>query len=191
MTDFVLHLMRHGAPQRPGLMLGHLDEPPLASGVAACVERAGALAFKQIRCSDLARALLPAREIAGQCGLAAHIDPRWRELDFGAWDGMAPQQLPNDALARFWDAPDAFPPPGGEMWSVLVRRVGEALAHIREDCLVVAHGGSIRAAVSYLTGLDHRGVWAFDLPYCALISLRVWPGGKSAGQIIALETDAP
>ena len=191
MTSFMLHLMRHGAPQRPGLMLGHLDEPPLACGITACLERARAVACKQVRCSDLARSWLPAREISAQRGLAAQIDPRWREFDFGAWDGQPPQQVHSDALARFWDDPDAYPPPQGETWSALVSRVGEALADIRDNCLVVAHGGSIRAAVSCLTGLDHRGVWAFDLPYGALLSLRVWPGSKSAGQVIALETTAP
>ncbi|AIT78915.1 histidine phosphatase family protein [Novosphingobium pentaromativorans] len=191
MKGFVLHLMRHGAPQRPGLMLGHLDEPPLASGVAACAARGAELAFSRICCSDLERAHAPARQIAARRHVPIDMDPRWRELDFGTWDGKAAQHLPADALARFWDDPDSFPPPDGETWSALLQRVGAAVEEMREDSLVLAHGGSIRAAVSYLTGLDHRGVWAFDLPYGALVSLRVWLGGKSAGQIIAIEAPAP
>jgi len=57
--------------------------------------------------------------------------------------------------------------------------------------IVVSHAGAMRAAVSVLTGLDHRGVWAFNLPYGALLSIRVWRGEGSepaSGQIVGLRT---
>jgi alpha-ribazole phosphatase len=54
--------------------------------------------------------------------------------------------------------------------------------------LVVTHGGAIRAALADLCGFDRRQIWAFDLPYAALVSLRIWPGPKRTVQIVGLAT---
>jgi alpha-ribazole phosphatase len=54
--------------------------------------------------------------------------------------------------------------------------------------LVVTHGGAIRAALAELCGLDRRQIWAFDLPYGALVSLRIWPGPTRTVQIVGLAT---
>ena len=42
--------------------------------------------------------------------------------------------------------------------------------------LIVTHAGAIRAALHILCGFGWRQLWAFDLPYGAAVSLRVWPG---------------
>lgn len=186
MPEIALHLMRHGAPVRAGLMLGHTDEAPLAGGVERCVARADGLKIERVVASDRARAVLPAVRIAERSDLLPEFDARWRELSFGEWDGHAPEALPREALARFWQEPDRYPPPSGETWSQLRTRVAAALAGIDRSTLVVAHGGSIRAALSVLLGLDHRQVWAFDLPYGALLSLRLWPGDAPAAQVTGL-----
>ena len=39
-----------------------------------------------------------------------------------------------------------------------------------------------------LFGFGQRQVWAFDLPYAALISLRVWSGTPRSAQIAGLWT---
>ena len=85
------------------------------------------------------------------------------------------------AMLSFYEAHNAVhtePYPG----------VREGLAGLENKSLVVTHAGAMRAAVSVLTGQDHRAVWALDLPYRALLSLRIWPGKPLAGQIIGLET---
>src|SRR5690606_13877057 len=108
----------------------------------------------------------------------------WRELDFGDWDGMASSGGDRDALGRFWADPDANPPPGGERWSSLARRVSTAIANLAPvPTLVVTHGGAMRAALHILCGFDQRQLWEFDLPYSALLSLRVWPGEPTSAQI--------
>lgn len=188
MGEIALHFLRHGATLRPGLMLGHTDDPPLPAGVEQCSERAAGLRVESVVASDLARAVLPAKRIATMLGLVPRFDARWRELNFGHWDGRPQEALPRDALARFWRDPDANPPPAGERWSQVRARVAKALAVLEIDTLVVAHAGSIRAALSVLLNLDHRQVWAIDLPYGALISLRAWPGDVPAAQITGLVT---
>ena len=112
------------------------------------------------------------------------IDPRWRELDFGTWDGCTTAEIDPVALGAFWADPDAAPPPEGERWSALVARVGAALGDLPPgDILVVTHGGAMRAALAHLFAFDQRALWAFDLPYSSLLSLRLWPDGA---QIVGL-----
>lgn len=188
MTGRIVHLLRHGPPERAGLLLGHADVPALAPECPVMSGRVAHLPIARIITSDLRRASVQAAHFARRLGVPLTRDLRWRELDFGAWDGLAPHAADQAALARFWADPDACPPPGGERWSGLCGRVAMALEDIGADTLVVTHAGAMRAALSVLTGLDHRGAWALDLPYRALLTLRVWPGESLAGQVIGLET---
>jgi alpha-ribazole phosphatase len=189
MTSYQLHLLRHGAPERPGLFTGRTDASPDAEGLALCVAKTRDLAFTRVIASDLVRARAPAEEAAAGRGTPLVIDPRWRELDFGDWEGRAAAEIPEADLSRFWSDPELFPPPGGETWSAIRDRVGAALADLPpEDALIIAHGGSIRAALGVLFDFSHTQVWACDLPYAGLISLRVWPGEPRVAQIIGLRT---
>lgn len=188
MTAFALHLLRHGAPALPGRLLGRTDIQPTPDGMAACVDRATDLGVERVVASDLARARRAAEAIAAAASLPLDVDPRWRELDFGDWDGKLPDEIDPAEMARFWDDPDANSPPGGERWSDLVVRVSGAIAALAPvPTLVVTHGGAMRAALHLLCGFDQRQLWAFDLPYGALVSLRVWSGSPRTAQIAGLD----
>src|SRR3546814_7141195 len=96
-------------------------------------------------------------------------------LDFGQWDGKATGDIDSEALGRFWADPDCYPPPGGERWSAFVERVAAGLADLPPaPTLVVTHGGVVRAALHLLCGFGQRQIWTFDLPYAALLTLKVW-----------------
>jgi len=186
-SGFALHLLRHGAPDTPGLLMGRTDGAPTAAGVAACAAQAAGLGVKRILASDLRRSRAAGEAIGAMLGLPLTVDPRWRELDFGDWDGLASSAVDADAFARFWENPDAHPPPGGERWSALVARVAAAIADLAPvPTLVVAHGGSMRAALQILCGFEQRQLWAFDLPYAARLSLQVWPGEPMSAQVVGL-----
>lgn len=187
MTGIELHLLRHGAPETPGLLMGQTDGVPTPAGIAACVEQAAGLAVEALVASDLTRAMRAAEAIGERLELPVTIDRRWRELDFGDWDGLAPSAIDAQALARFWDDPERHAPPGGERWSSLLTRVGAAIAALGgSSTLVVTHGGAMRAALATLCGFPHAQLWAIDLPYGALLSLRIWPGDAPAAQIVGL-----
>lgn len=182
MTAFTLYLMRHGEPELAGRLLGRTDCAVTARGIAACRDHAMDLKVDRIVASDLRRASACAEAI----GKAA-TDPRWRELDFGDWDGLAASAVDPQALAAFWSDPDANPPPGGERWSALTGRVHDAIADLTPvPTLVVTHGGAMRAALSVLCGLDPAGTWAFELPYAAVLALTVWSAAPRSAQIVGL-----
>jgi alpha-ribazole phosphatase len=186
-TAFALHLLRHGAPGTPGLLMGRTDGAPTAEGIAVCAAQADDLGIEHLIATDLRRSRAAGEAIGEAKGLPLAIDPRWRELDFGDWDGQPSSAVDPDALGRFWADPDANPPPGGERWSSLVARVSAAIADLAPaPTLVVTHGGAMRAALHILCGFDQRQLWAFDLPYAALLSLRVWPGEPPSAQIARL-----
>ena len=186
MTGFAVHLMRHGCVEGAGRLLGHTDAPALPEGDAVCLARSKGLAFAQVICSDLARARKVATRIARDRHVPLISDPRWRELDFGAWDALDPKELPGAALQRFWSDPDANPPPNGERWSGIVARVGEAWRDIAADVLILTHAGAIRAVLAHVFGFSHAQCWAIDLPYAAVLSLRIWEGEPRSAQIIGL-----
>ncbi|WP_416194295.1 histidine phosphatase family protein [Sphingomonas mollis] len=183
-TPVAVHLMRHGTPTLTGRLLGRTDCPVTDDGLTACRTAAARLDVEAIHTSDLIRAHACANAAATALTVPVHVDPRWRELDFGEWDGRAPADCDSEALASFWADPDACPPPGGERWSALLARVTEALAQIDRPTLVMTHGGAMRAALAVIGGLDTRQIWAFDLPYACILSLNLWPG--TGGQIIGL-----
>lgn len=188
MSSFVIHLLRHGAPVQSGLLLGHSDMPSSAEGIAACVGQSRSLSFAGLIASDLARAAAPARIIGQEQQLPPILDARWRELDFGQWDGLCATQVDADALATFHADPDRHVPPGGERWSDLKTRIADALHTLTsQDWLIISHGGAMRATLSVLCGFDQAQLWAFDLPYAACLSLRIWDGPRRHAQIIGLK----
>ena len=187
MSSFPLYLLRHGEPEGAGRLIGRTDARPKPAGIAACVDQARDLAAEVLIASDLSRARLAGEAIALASGVPLAIDPRWRELDFGAWDGLAPGDVDGAALARFWDDPDGHAPPGGERWSALVDRVSAAIGDLAaRPTLIVTHAGAMRAALTVLCGLEQRQTWTVDLPYNGLLSLRVWPGAMPTAQIQGL-----
>lgn len=187
MTAFALHLLRHGPPFLPGRLMGRTDCAPTPEGISACREQASGIGIEALVTSDLRRAAQAGAAIAKASGIALSIDPRWRELDFGEWDGKAASEVDAAALSRFWEDPDANPPPGGERWSALTARIGEAIGALEPvTTLVVTHGGAIRAALHPLCGFEQRQLWTFDLPYNVLVSLRVWPGERPSAQITGI-----
>ena len=182
-----LYLLRHGTPEIEGRLLGRTDCEVTDAGIAACIAQAGKLDISRIISSDLRRAARCAEAIAGERPLRHMHDSRWRELDFGEWDGSATNAIDPAALGSFWADPDKAPPPGGERWSSLKGRVERAIADLQPvPTLIVSHGGAIRAAISVLCGFEQQQCWAFDLPYASLTTIRWWVDEPRRGQITAL-----
>lgn len=188
MSDIVVHLLRHGVTDAEGRLIGRTDAAPLAEGVAACIARAAPLRVEAVVHSGLARTRTPAEQIADQHGIGLGADARWRELDFGTWDGQAYDAIDAAALAAFQNTPAQHVPPEGEAWPALVTRVSAALDAVDRPTLVVTHGGAMRAAIASLCAIDFPQLWNIALPHAALLSLRVWPGTPRVGQIIGLLT---
>ncbi len=113
--------------------------------------------------SDLDRAVATAEAIG-----PAELDPRWREFDFGAWDGLHPEEIERRYPEQFAElrAGADFAPAGGERASEFAARIQQALAAVAarldedEEAVVITHGGVIQVLVAGLLAVDFRGALA-------------------------------
>lgn len=145
-----LTLLRHPPPDvAPGTCYGATDLPLRRFWQA----RAAALAVSlpRARCvvaSPLGRCRALAARIALLRGLPLRVDPRWREMDFGAWEGRPWNAIPRAELDAWAADFHTFADHGGESVAALERRVRAALAATPAGALVVTHAGCIKAALA-------------------------------------------
>jgi alpha-ribazole phosphatase len=181
-------LVRHGltewnTQQRFG---GHSDIPLSREGRLQARWLARSLRARKIVAlysSDLSRARETAQIIAQAFtpALAVQVSSAWRELDFGAWDGLTYAEIASafpEQLAFFTD-PEKASPPGGESLVQLQQRVLAALAQASTvepgDLLIVSHGGPLRVLVSSVLGMSLARQWQLALAPGSLSALDLLP----------------
>ncbi len=160
-----LILLRHArtASNAGGRWQGHLDSPLDEVGLAEAGATAAVLSTlvqpSRLVSSDLQRAVATAAPLAAAWGLQAEADPRLREVNAGAWEGLTraeiEQKWPDDLAA--WRAGEDVPIGGAERLSEAGQRVATRLAELAEETegplVVVSHGGAIRMAVLIMLGI--------------------------------------
>ncbi len=184
----VIDLLRHGEVE-VGLCLGaHADATQSAVGARQVASWLRApWRWAGIVSSPLGRCRAAARTLGASLGLTPRIEPRFREIGFGEWEGRPWTELlrdHGDALFAFWAWPGGNPAPGGEDYAAFEERVwaafGDLIGEARgQHWLVVSHDGPIRAIL--------RGI--LDLPLDRLFHIHV-PYGSLA-RVQANETGAP
>jgi alpha-ribazole phosphatase len=163
----LLGFLRHGEVAGPAhAYRGRSDAPLTPRGREQMhAALAGMPRWGEVVSSPARRCLDFAREVAAEREIDCTIDPDWRELDFGAWEDLRPDQAAaRDAAAHaaFVRDPRRCPPPGGEMLEARDARVAAALARLGETAraptLVVTHAGAMRAVLAQVLGLTdaHR-----------------------------------
>lgn len=155
-----LYLVRHAesednAARRFG---GRRDTQLTARGLRqaeALAERLRREPIDAVLSSSLTRAKQTAAVVASARGMGVAVAPGWEEGDFGAWEGLTYEEafMMHPKAVRAWEAsPIYVPPPGGESFAAVYRRVRAAheavLAAYRGASVVLfSHGGPIRAAL--------------------------------------------
>ncbi len=188
--------LRHGETEAPEVLLGRTDAPLAPNGRAAVARQTQGRAWAAIVASPAARTQASAEIAAG--GRTIETDADWREIDFGDWDGRPRREIAGETrLGAFYADPEANPPPNGETMGAVRQRVAAALGRIaaRGDgpVLVVAHGGSIRMALSVLLAIPFARLWAIRIA-CAT-RIRVELGADPAqglwGEIVEIVQPPP
>jgi probable phosphoglycerate mutase len=165
-------LLRHGrtAWNASGRFQGQLDSPldevgrvqVLAAAIAVAPMRPDALVT-----SDLERALDTAQAVATESGREMEVDVRLREIHLGDWQGLTrpeAKQLFPDEYAR-WQAGEDARRGGGETYAEVGARaaqcVEERLDKLEPGALLLAvtHGGTARATIGTLLGMEPDSWW--------------------------------
>ncbi len=132
-------------------------------------------------CTQLSRTRYTADAIfaAGYPAAALTAEPDFAEQHLGEWQGIAHEALVEKLRHPphpFWPHAAEEQPPGGESFSQLRGRVGPALErlaarHEGEDVVLVAHGGSIRAALAHALDLTGHQALVFSIKNLGLTRL--------------------
>jgi alpha-ribazole phosphatase len=135
-----------------GLCYGRQDLSLDAQGLLEIPAMAASLrSFQRVWSSPARRC----RVVAEAIGPVPRIDDRLLELDFGAWEEMAWNDVPRDLLDEWAADPLTFAPPGGESGAALLDRVRSFSKTVRQeaqDCVVVTHGGPLKLLHALLRG---------------------------------------
>ena len=142
---------------------GHSDTPLNDAGREQARRLAAELASADaLYSSDLARARETAEILGARLGLEPRLDERLRERGFGRWEGLTMADIEERYAddVRLWRAgtgPGAQDAEPIEAFAARVRSFLDDIAqrHPDEEVLVVAHGGTIRAAHAIASGLDY------------------------------------
>ena len=116
-----------------------------------------------------------------------NLSAAWREIDFGAWEGLTYAEIAErfkDQLGFFTD-PVQYSPLGGESLAHVLQRVQAELAVIacsgnlpvEGDLVIVSHGGPLRVLLCSLLGVPLERQW----------QLRLDPGSLSAIDLLAVQ----
>lgn len=125
------------------------------------------------------RATAAAIFAAGYPEAALETHPDLIEQRLGEWEGL-PHEVFAERLRQrphpFWSIAAGERPPGGESFADVLARVGPALDRLvaeeaGRDVVIVAHGGSIRAAVAHAMGIAPEAVLAFSIKNLSLTRL--------------------
>jgi broad specificity phosphatase PhoE len=150
-----LVLTRHGLTDRssPEQHLGQRIDISINDAgrrqARALARRLSAVRFDRVLTSPLFRARETAEILAPEAPIEA--DPRLKEMDYGAWEGLTYEQLEerDAALRREWElAPDRLACPGGESGNDVAERVRSFLADLIEEHKSWHARASFRAATS-------------------------------------------
>lgn len=169
-----IFLIRHGQTLWNHSMRyqGHMDIPLSDVGLEQARllgERLRSEKLAAVYASDLSRARNTAQWVADPHGLPVQIAPELREMNFGQWEGLTFKEIQArfPEIATSWiKAPGKVQPPEGESFIHLQERAckiikGIASRHLHESVAVVSHGGTIRAILCGLLGLDLKRIFCF------------------------------
>lgn len=174
-------LLRHGELDSGGraIYVGQADIPLSDKGLQQA--RDWALALKNIPLakivsSDLSRCADTARIIAHERDIELELEPGFREISFGDWDGRDKEAVKAEfgrkVEARYRDFVSQRPP-NGENFADLKKRVtrvfNTTLARNRNGALlIVAHAGVNRTLLAHFMGLEAKNIFRIFQDYACL-----------------------
>jgi broad specificity phosphatase PhoE len=147
---------------------GHTDVPLDDEGRAQAAALAALLRDERIDAavsSDLGRAAETARLVLGAHDVRLRLDPDWREMRFGDWEGLTWDEIvaANPSLGSGGETSvKDYTPGGGETFEELCARVARAVERVASEvaddgvALVATHAGPLHALLSVLLGDAER-----------------------------------
>jgi broad specificity phosphatase PhoE len=149
----------------------------------ALARRLSGMSIGSVHTSDLRRARDTALVAVRPHRLEPLIEPRLRELDFGAWEGHTYEEVRagyGQALAAWEEDPLVTSPPGGETLQHLSGRLRSFVDDVirprdpaDRTLLIVAHRGALRVLLCLIQRLPVTAHWQFGMDSASLSVLEM------------------
>lgn len=182
MKETIIDLIRHGEPVGGRAYRGHnIDDPLSEKGWQQMWQAVGdQCPWQQIISSPLSRCLSFARALAEDNQLPVETIENFKEVGFGSWEGLTPDQIKEKNLAEytaFYQDPVHNRPPGAEDLDEFYTRVNTALDntvtnHQGKHILVVAHAGVIRAMIARTLHASRIGMYKIKIENAGISRIR-------------------
>ena len=176
----MLFLVRHGRTlvNAENRLQGRIDHSLDEVGRRQSIEIAGAL-----RKIDrvISSPLLRATETAAAFNQKIDVEPRFIELDYGDFDGLLQNEVPEDVWKN-WRSDINYRPPNGESLAELNSRVCQVLNEIADEAreqnvVVVSHVSPIKAAIAWAVGVEVSSSWRMLLDRGSISRIELSPQG--------------
>ena len=176
----MLYLVRHGRTlvNAENRLQGRIDHSLDEVGRRQSIEIAGAL-----RKVDrvISSPLLRAKETAAAFNQKIDVEPRFIELDYGDFDGLLQNEVPEEVWKN-WRSDINYRPPNGESLAELNSRVCQVLNEIADEArernvVVVSHVSPIKAAIAWAVGVEVSSSWRMLLDRGSISRIELSPQG--------------
>ena len=176
----MLFLVRHGRTlvNAENRLQGRIDHSLDEVGRRQSIEIAGALRkIDRVISSPLLRAI----ETAAAFNQKIDVEPRFIELDYGDFDGILQNEVPEEVWKN-WRSDINYRPPNGESLAELNSRVCQVLNEIADESrernvVVVSHVSPIKAAIAWAVGVEVSSSWRMLLDRGSISRIELSPQG--------------
>lgn len=165
----LIDLIRHGEPEGGRMYRGHnIDHALSEKGWNQMWKAVGEYNdWGLIVSSPLQRCEAFARALGEKYNIPVLIEPDFKEIGFGSWEGKTPQELQtidSAAYEAFYKDPVNARPEGAEDLHTFIQRVTQAYQKVlhnneQKQTLIVSHAGVMRAIIAYILNASPSGLY--------------------------------
>lgn len=171
-----IDVLRHGACEGGEIFRGSTDVELNELGWKQMRAAVKGRSWDQIISSPLKRCRLFAQTLANELSLPLRVDERWREFNFGVWEGQLREKVwaeSGNEVAQFFSDPTTFTPENGDSYASVCQRVNSAWADVMSSnkgtrALIITHGGIFRTLHAQLKSLPSSAFNSIEIPYACL-----------------------
>lgn len=179
-----IDLLRHGECVGGNIFRGSTDVELTEKGWEQMQNAVDTINYpwNKIISSDLKRCKYFASRLAENHDLALEINPNWRELSFGVWEGHEISKIwdtQTEDIKQWSDDPSKFTPAGGDQVKDVAKRVELALDqivknHENKHILLVTHGGIIRILLGSILKMPFNALSQLQVPYACISRIQFY-----------------
>ena len=168
----IIELLRHGEVEGKDVYRGVTDDLLTDAGWQQMVKALeGKDGWDIVVSSPLQSCSEFAALIASEEGIDCDINKSFKEIDYGMWDGLAPNEISESEtnLLHAWSqSPTKVTPPDGEDYYDFKARVLKSFKHLiaeneGQKILLVTHSGVIRLILMDILGINDEKLFSINI----------------------------